>query len=77
VPTTALSGNISANWIKVDEFRLVDWSAELSYEFDLLPAMDAGIILGYRSMLIELDDLDELQSDATFDGYFLALQLHF
>ena len=39
--------------------------------------MDAGIILGYRSMLIELDDLDELQSDATFDGYFLALQLHF
>jgi len=49
---------------------LVDWSAQLNYEFDVLPAMDAGIILGYRSQLIELDDLDELQSNAKFEGYF-------
>ena len=55
----------------------MDWSAQLNYEFDVLPAMDAGIILGYRSQLIELDDLDELQSYAKFEGYFLALQLHF
>jgi outer membrane protein len=77
VPTTGLVAEVSANWINVDEFRLVDWSAQLNYEFDVLPAMDAGIILGYRSQLIELDDLDELQSDAKFEGYFLALQLHF
>ena len=77
VPTTGLVAELSANWINVDEFRLVDWSAQLNYEFDVLPAMDAGIILGYRSQLIELDDLDELQSDAKFEGYFLALQLHF
>lgn len=77
VPTTGLAAELSANWINVDDFRLVDWSAQLNYEFDVLPAMDAAIILGYRSQLIELDDLDELQSDARFDGYFLALQLHF
>jgi hypothetical protein len=28
-------------------------------------------------MVIDLDDLDELQSDATFDGYYIALQLYF
>lgn len=56
----------------------MDYSAQLAYEVDLIPAvLDAGLVLGYRSMLVELDDLDELQSDATFDGYFLALQLHF
>jgi outer membrane protein len=77
VPTTGLAAELSANWVNVDEFRLIDWSAQLCYEFDLLPAMDAGIILGYRSQLIEMDDLDELQSDARFEGYFLALQLHF
>ena len=77
VPTTGLAAELSANWVNVDEFRLIDWSAQLSYEFDRLPAMDAGIIFGYRSQLIELDDLDELQSDARFEGVFLALQLHF
>jgi outer membrane protein len=77
VPTTGLAAELLANWVNVDEFRLIDWSAQLSYEFDMLPVMDAGIILGYRSQSIELDDLDELQSDAKFEGYFLALQLHF
>jgi outer membrane protein len=77
LPSTGWQADMAANWINVDEFRLVDWSAELSYSFDILPAMDAGIVLGYRSMVIELDDPDELQSDATFDGYYIALQLYF
>jgi outer membrane protein len=76
-PLTGLSAHMTANWIDVDEFRLIDWAAQLTYEFDLFPAVDTGIILGYRSMLIELDDLDDLQSDATFEGYYLAFQLHF
>jgi outer membrane protein len=76
-PLTGLSAHMIANWINVDEFRLVDWAAQLTYEFDLIPAVDTGLILGYRSMLVELDDLDDLQSDATFEGYYMALQLHF
>ena len=77
IPLTGLSAHVLANWINVDEFRLIDWAAEIMYEFDLLPALDAGLILGYRSMLVELDDLDDLQADATFEGYYFALQLRF
>ena len=77
IPVTGLSAHVLANWINVDEFRLIDWVAQVTYEFDLLPAVDAGLILGYRSMLVELDDLDDLEADASFEGYFLALQLHF
>ena len=77
IPVTGLSAHVLANWINVDEFRLIDWAAQVTYEFDLLPAVDAGLILGYRSMLVELDDLDDLEADASFEGYFLALQLHF
>ena len=77
IPLTGFSAHVIANWINVDEFRLIDWAAQIAYEFDLFPAMDAGVILGFRSMLVELDDLDDLQSDATFEGYYLALQLHF
>ena len=40
-------------------------------------ALDAGLILGYRSMLVELDELDDLQADASFEGYYFALQLRF
>lgn len=77
LPGTGWHADVAANWINMDEFRLVDWSAELSSSFDILPIMDAGIVLGYRSMVIDLDDLDELQSDATFDGYYIVLQLYF
>ncbi len=77
IPVSGLSAHVLANWINVDEFRLIDWAAQLTYEFDLLPAVDAGVVLGYRSMLVELDDLDDLQADARFEGYYLALQLHF
>lgn len=76
-PLTGLSAHMIANWIDVDEFSLVDWAAQLTYEFDLFPAVDAGVILGYRSMSVELDELDDLQSDASFEGYYLAFQLHF
>ncbi|MGB0449057.1 MAG: TIGR04219 family outer membrane beta-barrel protein [Porticoccaceae bacterium] len=77
VPLTGLSAHMIANWIDVDEFSLVDWAAQLTYEFGLIPAVDTGLILGYRSMSVELDDLDDLQSDASFEGYYLAFQLHF
>ena len=42
LPGTGWHADVAANWINVDEFRLVDWSAELSYSFDIFPAMDAG-----------------------------------
>ena len=77
LPLTGLSAHIIANWIDYSEFKLIDWAAQLTYEFDLLPVVDTGLVLGYRSMLVELDDLDDLQSDATFEGYYLALQFHF
>jgi hypothetical protein len=36
-------------WMNLE---LVDWSAQLSYEFDMLPAMDAGY---YSRLQITVD----------------------
>jgi outer membrane protein len=77
IPFTIISGALVANWVNVDDFRLIDWSAEVTFEMDLAPAVDAGLVLGYRSLQVEIDDFEELQSDARFEGYFVALQLHF
>ena len=77
MPFTGLSASVSGNWINVNEFRLIDWSAELNYDFSIAPSLEAGLIFGYRSMLIEIDSGDELQSDAEFDGFYAGLRLVF
>lgn len=77
LPFTGLSAHVSGNWMNADEFQLVDWSAEFMYETQIFPAVGAGLIVGYRSQLIQLDeDLDDLRADATIDGVFVALQIH-
>ena len=75
LPFTGLSAALSGNWINVNEFHLIDWSAEINYDFKIAPTLEAGLSIGYRSMLIEIDDQDELQSDAEFDGLFIGLRL--
>ena len=75
LPFSGLSAAVSGNWINVNEFHLIDWSAELNYDFSIAPTLEAGLSIGYRSMLIEIDDQDELQSDAEFDGLFIGLRL--
>jgi outer membrane protein len=77
MPFSGLSAAVSGNWINVDEFHLIDWSAQLNYDFSIAPTLEAGLSIGYRSMLIEIDDQDELQSDAEFDGLFVGLRLLF
>jgi outer membrane protein len=75
MPFTGLTAAVSGNWINVSDFHLIDWSAELNYDFDIAPTLEVGLSIGYRSMLIEIEDQDELQSDAEFDGLFIGLRL--
>lgn len=77
IPFTIISAALVASWVNVGDFRLIDWSAEVAFEMDLVTLIDGGLIMGYRSMQVDIDDFDELQSDARFEGYFVALQLHF
>jgi outer membrane protein len=75
MPFTGLTASLGGNWINVNEFRLIDWSAEVNYDFSIAPTLEAGLSIGYRSMLIDIDDRDELQTDAEFDGLFIGLRL--
>jgi len=75
LPFTGLSAALSGNWVDVNDVSLTDWSAEVNYDFKIAPTLEAGLSIGYRSMLIEIDDQDELQSDAEFDGLFIGLRL--
>jgi len=77
LPFSGLSASVSGNWINVNDFNLIDWSAEINYDFSIAPTLEAGLSIGYRSMLIEIDDRDELRADAEFDGLFVGLGLVF
>ena len=54
LPLTGWSVSATANWMNVDEFTLIDWAAELQYDWKIAPALELGVIVGYREMQIEL-----------------------
>lgn len=76
-PLTGLSARLYGNWMNASEFQLVDWAAEVEYEVHFVRAVAAGLVVGYRSVLVQLDEeFDGLGADTTFGGVFVALQIH-
>ena len=53
---------------------LTDFTAKVRWDF--APVMDFAVEAGYRSMALNLKELDDLQSDLTIKGPYLGLNLH-
>jgi len=77
IPATGLSlfGEISA--LSIDNNTVKDYQAGLAYSFVESLPLDLAIRAGYRDFSLELDDLDGVTTDWSFDGPFAGLQLHF
>jgi len=59
--------------LSVGDNSLTDYTAKVTYTTDYL----LGIEAGYRSLELELDDLDDVYSNMKFEGPFAGLYLHF
>ena len=68
LPFTGLAAGIRGNGIGFKESNLLDLEAYLHLEVDLLPAVDFGIQGGLRRISMEIEDLEEWNSDATLEG---------
>ncbi len=77
LPFTGWSIAGDAHITKWKDDQLTDFSAKLVYTSDILPLLDLGFELGYRQMKLELEDLDDLETDLTLDGPYIAATLHF
>ncbi len=77
LPFSGLALGVRGNAIGYQESNLLDVEAYLHLEVDLLPAIDLGIQGGIRRLSLDIDDLDNWNSDATFDGAYVGLTLHF
>lgn len=77
LPFTGLAAGIRGNGIGFEESNLLDLEAYVHLEVDLLPAVDFGIQGGLRRISMEIEDLEEWNSDATLEGAYVGVTAHF
>jgi len=72
LPLTGLSIGGDLSTVSVSGSKLQDMRLRLLYEIGVV-----GFELGYKTTVIELDDISNVDSDLTFEGMFLGGFLHF
>lgn len=77
VPFTGLGAFIEASYLSLDDHKITDYQAVVTYSLTDNFVVDTSFQLGFRSMKMELEDLDNLYSDLEFSGAFAGIEIHF
>jgi outer membrane protein len=77
LPFTGFNVFAEANFLSYDDNSIYDYQVGISYSLLNNLAVDLDITVGYRGVKLELDDIDDLYSDLTFDGVFAGATVHF
>lgn len=65
------------NYVSYDGSSLSDMQLGIAYELIDSLAVDLAVKAGVKKTSLELDDIDNLDADLSFDGAFVAVELHF
>lgn len=77
LPMTGFNVFAVGNLLSVGDHSLYDYEVGISYELIDSLAIDINLTLGYRTVKLELEDLDNLNADLEFDGAFIGAVVHF
>ena len=77
VPFTGWGAYAEGSFLAIDGNTLYDYQVALSYALVGNFAVDVGLEFGYRSLRLELDDVDDITTDLDFDGVFAGIEIHF
>ena len=77
LPFTGLSAFAEGQLLAIGDSKIQDYQVGVAWEFIDNMAVDVAIKAGYRAMLLELDDVDDIYTDIDVDGIFAGLQIHF
>jgi outer membrane protein len=77
LPFTGFNVYAEANFLSYDSNTVYDYQIGVSYAVLDNLAIDLDLTLGYRAVKLELNDIDNLYSDLTFDGVFAGAVVHF
>lgn len=74
IPLSGVYAGADISAIGFDGNHHTDFNVKVGYEFET-PVLDAGIEIGYRSMLLKLDDVENIDADLDLGGVFLGVNL--
>ncbi len=77
LPLTGWSLNGEFAGIAVSDSSFMDYQAEIAYRVIDNMVVDLTAQLGYRKTTLELDDLDDINSNIDFSGPYIGLEVHF
>lgn len=77
LPLTGLNLFAQGNFLSIDDHTLYDYQVGVSYELIDNLLIDVDVNAGYRSVKLELEDLNDLYTDIEFDGVFIGTTIHF
>jgi len=77
LPLTGLDLFAQGNFLSFDDHIIYDYQAGVSYALIDNMVVDVNLTAGYKSVKLELDDLDDLYTDIEFDGVFAGVVVHF
>ncbi len=77
LPFTGLSAYVEGSYLSFDDHELSEYQAAVQYSFIESIAVDMTLQVGYRSVTVDIEDLDDVYADLEFDGVFAGLELHF
>ncbi|NVK55048.1 MAG: TIGR04219 family outer membrane beta-barrel protein [Alteromonadaceae bacterium] len=76
-PFTGLSAYAEGSYLSFDDHKVSDVQAAVTYSFIESLALDMTLQVGYRDVSIDIEDLDDIYADLTYDGVFAGLEIHF
>ncbi|GAA0359359.1 TIGR04219 family outer membrane beta-barrel protein [Bowmanella denitrificans] len=77
MPLTGFGFQAQGNFLAIDDSKVYDYQAALTYSLLDNLAIDLTLQLGYRAFMLELDDMDDVYTDLDFKGPFAGVELHF
>jgi len=77
LPFTGFNVFAEGNFVSYDSNSVHDYQVGVSYSVLDNLAIDFDVTLGYRSVQLDLNDIDDLYSNLTFDGVFAGAIIHF
>ncbi|MDM7861431.1 TIGR04219 family outer membrane beta-barrel protein [Alteromonas sp. ASW11-36] len=77
LPFTGLGVYAEGSYLSFDDNTVSDFQVALTYSFIESLALDMTLQVGYRDTTVELEDLDDIYTDLSFDGAFAGIEFHF
>ncbi|CAH9053003.1 hypothetical protein PSECIP111951_00733 [Pseudoalteromonas holothuriae] len=77
LPMTGFSVFAEGSMLAIDDSKIQDYQIGVAWEVIGSLAMDVSLRAGYRSMVLELDDVDDISTDIDASGPFAGVEIHF